>query len=376
MLDERRPELDLQTAELESYTAVDALSRDLDAGDVLEYWKSAPYLLNFMDNYKLVRTLERAVADRPRVRATELVGSQRVLRWNDIERYRAVDSENPRLRALISDLVDAEAWRLLWIPPSLPYYALGPPFDSERLRGFTKRLVFSSWAVVPKAVAALVSYEMERRMLGKARQRTTYSEARVKLKPLLRFSTSAGRKLPGLPVLALVYPSPALARLGDPLEISAESPRSLTIRETLRVIEERVATRLEPLLSGRPNEGRVDERWYWATPFLFDLDEDADMAYAWLGRVNVSEVWSGKEERGEDFARHIDSARWLTPEALGRPPDDLVGDGRQTRSRRPGCHCAACPFEGCWRAVSANGRGRARRRSEDCVGSPFAVQPA
>ena len=112
---------------------------------------------------------------------------------------------------------------------------------------------------MPKAVAALVSYETERRMLGKASQRTTYSEARVKLKPLLRFSTSGGRKLPGLPVLALLYPSPALARLGDPLEISAESPRSLTIRETLRVVEERVAARLEPLLTGPP-DGRACRR--------------------------------------------------------------------------------------------------------------------
>jgi Helicase conserved C-terminal domain len=323
MLNERRPELELRTAELESYTAIDALSRDLDTGDVLEYWKSAPYLLNFMDDYKLVRTLERAVGEGPRARGTDLVGTQRVLRWDDVERYQAVDSENARLRALISDLVDAEAWRLLWIPPSLPYYGLGPPFDSEHLRGFTKRLVFSSWAVVPKTVAALVSYEMERRMLGKARQRTTYSEARVKLKPLLRLSASGGRKLPGLPVLALVYPSPALARLGDPLEISAESPRSLTIKETLRVVEERVATRLEPLLAGRPTEGRVEERWYWATPFLLDLEEDAGTASAWLGRANVSEVWAGKEG-GDDFARHIDAARRLTPETLGRPPADLV----------------------------------------------------
>jgi hypothetical protein len=254
----------------------------------------------------------------------DLVAAQRDLRWDKIERYQALDPENPRLRNIISELVEAEAWRLLWIPPSLPYYVLGAPFDSERLRGFTKRLIFSSWTVVPKAVAALVSYEMERRMLGKASKRTTYSDARVKLNPLLRFSASSGRKLPGLPVLALIYPSPALARLGDPLEIGAESPRLLTVTETLRVIEERVATRLAPLLASRPSEGRVDERWYWATPFLLDLEEDADMAYAWLGRVNVSEAWTGPDDRGEDFARHVDSARWLASEALGRPPADLI----------------------------------------------------
>ena len=323
MLDEHRPQLDLQAAELESFTTVDGLAQDLNAGDVIEYWKSAPYLLNFMDGYKLVRTLERAVDGQPKATAASLLRGQRDLQWDKVERYRVVDSENPRLRAIISELVEAQAWRLLWIPPSLPYYELGAPFDRERVRGFTKKLVFSSWAVVPKAVAALVSYEMERRMLGKTTKRTTYSEARVKLKPLLRFSASSGRKLPGLPVVALLYPSPALARLGDPLEISAESPRRLTITETLQIVEERVAARLEPLLAGRPSEGRVDERWYWATPFLLDLEEDADAAYAWLGRPNLADKFSGTES-GDDFARHIDSARWLSPEGLGRPPADLV----------------------------------------------------
>jgi hypothetical protein len=324
MLVERRPDgLRLDTAELESFTAIDGLARTLDAGDVLEYWKSAPYLLTFMDDYKLVRTLERAGEGYSRSQFAGLIRDQRLLRWEEVERYAKIDSENPRLRSLISEVLDAEAWRLLWIPPSLPYYELGPPFDSERLRSFTKRLVFSAWAVAPKAVAALVSYEAERRMLGKATKRTTYSEARVKLKPLLRFSRTKGR-LPGLPVLALLYPSPALARLGDPLEISGESPRALTAAEALKVVKERVAARLEPLLAERPADGAVDESWYWATPFLLDSVDDPEGAKAWLGRAKVSEVWAGADERGEDFARHVDAARWLTPEALGRPPDDLV----------------------------------------------------
>ena len=50
----------LETGELESFSALDGLARALDAGDVLEYWKSAPYLLDFMDDYKLVRSFERA----------------------------------------------------------------------------------------------------------------------------------------------------------------------------------------------------------------------------------------------------------------------------------------------------------------------------
>ena len=192
------------------------------------------------------------------------------------------------------------------------------------MRDVTKRLIFSAWTVAPKAIATVVSYEAERRMLGKSARRTSYSEARVKLKPLLRFSHSAGRELPGLPVLALLYPSPVLARLGDPLEICASSTKTPTLEAALRVVEERVAARLEPLLAGRPTDGRVDERWYWATPFLLDAAHDPEAARAWLGRADVSKAWAGGDEGGDDFARHIEKAKSLSSEALGRPPDDLV----------------------------------------------------
>ena len=39
------------------------------------------------------------------------------------------------------------------------------PFHGKAER-LTKRLIFSSWQVVPKAVAALLSYEAERRFAG------------------------------------------------------------------------------------------------------------------------------------------------------------------------------------------------------------------
>ena len=79
----------------------------------------------------------------------------------------------------------------------------------------------------------------------------------------------------------------------------------LTATEALKVVTERVAARLEPLLAGRPTKGRVDERWYWATPFLLDSIEDPDATYAWIGRANLAAAWAGPDERGEDFARHL-----------------------------------------------------------------------
>ena len=49
--------------------------------------------------------------------------------------------------------------RMLWIPPSKPYYELGGPFQGQE--GFSKTLVFSAWEMVPSAIAALLSYEAE-----------------------------------------------------------------------------------------------------------------------------------------------------------------------------------------------------------------------
>src|SRR5262249_30879275 len=142
------------------------LSSSLGAGDVLEYWKSTPYLLNFMEDYKLSRAIDSADENGlPRAELTRRVRGVRSLPWESFEQFRPIDLGNPRMRSLASDVIESGAWQLLWVPPSLPYYELGAPFNDPKLAGFTKRLVFSAWTVVPKAIASLLSYEAERRMM-------------------------------------------------------------------------------------------------------------------------------------------------------------------------------------------------------------------
>ena len=48
---------ELTPAELNSFAVLDRVARILGSGDVVEYWKSAPYLLSFMDKneYKIKR---------------------------------------------------------------------------------------------------------------------------------------------------------------------------------------------------------------------------------------------------------------------------------------------------------------------------------
>src|SRR5258706_287090 len=54
--------------------------------------------------------------------------------------YQPLEPANPRLRGLLAETVDRGMWRLLWIPPSLNYYALAGPFAAPELANLTKRL--------------------------------------------------------------------------------------------------------------------------------------------------------------------------------------------------------------------------------------------
>lgn len=53
----------------------------------------------------------------------------------------------------------------LWVPPSKPYYALQGAYRDSA--DFSKVLVFSAWEMVPRMIGALISYEAERRTVGR-----------------------------------------------------------------------------------------------------------------------------------------------------------------------------------------------------------------
>ncbi len=50
-------DLRLVVGDIRRFVGLDRLAQHIEAGDIIEYWKSAPYLLNFMDDYRLVRKL-------------------------------------------------------------------------------------------------------------------------------------------------------------------------------------------------------------------------------------------------------------------------------------------------------------------------------
>lgn len=331
MLSEPIVTASLQPSDLKQAVLVDQVAKALKTWDAIEYWKSSPYLLNVMKEYEMKRLL-REQAKRPSQQLVNaLAGAQnQLLRRGQFERYRELDPANGRLRSLLDAKVNQGQWRLLWIPPSLPYWQLGGAFADHR--NMTKALVFSAWQVVPDAIAMFCSYEAERRMLAHEGGRPRYSTLLKSRRALLRFSGSADDRLAGMPVFCLLYPSIALAVEVDPLAIGLTFDEGGT--PPLEWVRVRVREKIADMLRRTgcwpaPEEGREDQRWYWAALAILDA-RHAPWMRGWCSS-NDPTGWrqagvEAEEEAASGFARHADYfvefMRGSTE--LGRAPADLL----------------------------------------------------
>jgi hypothetical protein len=334
----------LEPADARSYVALQGVARALDHHDTMEYWKSSPYLLSFMEHYALKQNLKDR-ADEPEVVAAFKAAVEHpgvLLPWASLQSFGPVDARNPRLRELIRDTVDCGAWQALWMPPSIPYYNLTGAFAKLAMTGFTKRLVFSSWQVVPKAIATLVSYEAERRMVtSHDPQAQNTTEARKARRQLLNFASSKGR-LTGMPVLGLLYPCFFLAQQFDPLRYMCEQHAGSRLDAThvLGLIETGVSEAIKALVKDAPDSGPEDEAWYWAAPILLDKKAAPDVTRRWWADESLATSWLGAEEEeaehdgdedasrgGAGWRKHVAEASEMLADPhnkLGRPPEDLA----------------------------------------------------
>jgi hypothetical protein len=336
--------LTLMAGDLQHYLSLQRVARLVGHGDTADFWKSASYVLHFMEDYQLKHQLKKVTEQGSEALYEQLTAASATrLSREDLAAYRRIDPANARLRSLLHHTTDRGAARALWIPPAAPYYRLEGPFAA--LQGFTKRLVFSAWQVVPKVVASLVSFEAERQLLhmpeeGVADANT--ATARARRRGLLRYGLSDGR-LTGMPVLALVYPSPTLAILGDPLRaaalVNAAAPGNATLKEVLTLVQKDISVALAQLEIPSGTEGAEDQRWYWAAPILLDRAKYGEAAKAWFQQPSHPGLWQGEiptesdmadenEGRAEDrWADHVQEAARLVEEGLaeplGRVPADL-----------------------------------------------------
>ncbi|TPL11716.1 SWF/SNF helicase family protein [Mesorhizobium sp. B2-4-14] len=315
MLAEPAMDVKIAAIDLRHATVAAAVARIAGAPEIIEYWKSAPYLLNFMRDYALKKLLKDArTSPNNDLVAAVAEAEALALRLDAIDDYQPIEPGNARLRALMSDLFDAGLDQQLWIAPALPYYGPmpnGPPP--------TKALVFSAWQMVPDALAALISYEVERRM-GAAAAKLTYREA-TKRRPL-QFRLEQGRPA-ALRTLNLIYPSPTLAELGDPLAIFAARSERLTQEEVRSAVREQII----PRLVGYPQaaDGAIlgPRDWEWSTAASMDAAA-GNRALEWL--QGGAFAWTGKEAGFREHVAELKRSAEGAPAPLNNAAIELLVD--------------------------------------------------
>lgn len=315
MLHQTMPTITITEDDLREALAVSAVARAVGYSLPIDYWKSAPFLLNFMRDYALKKRL-KALADAP---PANLVAALEAARPVCLDRmaiadWRPVAPPNARMRALADIVFSDSMAERLWVPPSAPYY--GAPETG------TKTLVFSVWSMVPDSIAGLLSYEAERRARVAARDTRgeMLSEAHgyfdlPRSRPI-QFRRDTDGRLTGMRSLLLLYPAPILAAATDPLDILAKAGRSLSESE----MRAAVAGRIAPLLEDRfePPEP-TSQDWEWATPVLLD---SATRAVVWLKSKDIGAV----SDETEFSAHVVRLAEAATAGAVPGPaaPSDLL----------------------------------------------------
>ncbi|MBQ1061980.1 MULTISPECIES: helicase-related protein [Micromonospora] len=318
---------DVNPHDVRSYAAMRKIAKAVGAPMTVEYWKSAPYFLNFLDGYQLGAKVRAALKGQTVPEVPTLLGTAQLLDAETIRRREPVDLGNGRLRQLAADTVDRGWWKLLWLPPSLPYHALDEPFATAARRGITKRLLFSSWSATPTAVAGLLSYEAERR-LGTAGEGHRHLDYRIE-----------HERPAAMSVLALFWPHPALAALCDPLALARQRPDDLALLDDF---ESEVRDRLRAHATAEEGSGLPAPAEPWELLFRWPgADPAVDDAAAALGSS------ADEEHSATGLDRHVARARDLTKEA-GYPTQDQL-DGLIDSIAAIGLHG---PGNIAWRALS------------------------
>jgi len=180
----------------------------------------------------------------------------------------------------------------------------------------SKTLVFSAWNLVPDAVAALLSYEAERRIQEQAGPTPhPYSETTKRSVNLLQYGVSDDRYR-GMGAFLLELPSPTLALLGDPLALALEAGGTLEPTRAREIVRARLSAALDET-GLQATASYVDAKWYWVavaamekTPFSQDFQQQ------WIDGVHGGSRGFG------DVARRFFGAR--AGVELGQRPADLL----------------------------------------------------
>ncbi len=230
-----------------------------------------------------------------------------------------------------------EAHKLLWLPPSLPYYEPQGPY--KHAKNFSKILVFSAWEMVPRAIATLLSYESERLSIGELIKRTPKNKKENRSyfaknrfpNPRIKFAIKDDEPA-NMNHLCLAYPSVTLMNLFDPIDALNQQLSLSEIKDKVRNDIKDLLDQLEmPVIE---DSNRQDERWYYLAPMLLDLDNekvnDWIRSDEFLSTLSLEDDSQDEAQIKSDklvFIKHFEKLKdyYLNGiPVLGRKPDDLV----------------------------------------------------
>lgn len=214
----------------------------------MEYVKSSPYLLSFMDKYELKKRIASALQHSDVKRYGKM--DALLLSKYAINNYRPIPAANGKLKYL-HDLVfgtrhEKKTQLLLWVPASNPYYKAGGVFESNEARNFSKIILFSSWEMVSRMISIMMSYYSELYTLGELKK--VEAEIRYTSQKKNRYGENRLRA-DGL----LEYPCQTLSGLFSPTTFYGEKLSSIR-----KIIKQRIQEEFaqNTIISSIPQQGR------------------------------------------------------------------------------------------------------------------------
>lgn len=353
MIKEYTEKVEVEPKEILNFINIDRIAQVVRHRNCMEYWKSSPYLLNFMDDdYKLKKDCVKGINDASLKVENALISARKsFLPWRKISKYKKIPADNHKLEVLLKNSMKNEAWKLLWIPPSLLYYQSNSFFDD--LKDYTKNIIFSSWKVVPKAIASLCSYEAERKAKDFNKEQYGYGgKERRKIKEL-NFAIKEDKPA-SMNLITLFYPCMTLAKRINPLKITQNYMKENGSLPSAEEMENEIKYKIRNILENTvlrkklDSEGPFDQRWYWASLIFMDSVFYKDKIKEWFSlnggdKYNLKnlnkksdediegDLRQAKKSEPSHFAEHIGNLEEFfklePPEMvkeLGNPPKDLL----------------------------------------------------
>ena len=201
----------------------------------MEYVKSSPYLLSFMDTYELKQKISTVYQGR--FKGLPEPSKQVLLREEDISQFHKIPMRNARMQYLRDMMLPKGRGTefLLWVPASRPYYTTNAENPFVKNHNFSKVLVFSAWEMVPRMIATLMTYEAEREVIFSKYKKAGYDKR------------TGGNRLKPDAQSILVYPSKFLASLYIPSDFYGEK---------LHIIKTHIKRQISNAVQGIPTSER------------------------------------------------------------------------------------------------------------------------